>query len=51
MKKILIILAALFGIANYLSNRKKTSKSIKRPLRSHHLTNAFSKAKQHAADA
>jgi len=50
MKKLLILIALLFGIANYLLNRKKTSENAQNTPRTRHLTNAFSKAKQRAVN-
>ncbi len=50
MKKTVIIsaLAAAAGIATYLLTRKKAPVEPQSAERTHHLTNIFSKAKQHA---
>ncbi|HEX8279232.1 MAG TPA: hypothetical protein VF540_11080 [Segetibacter sp.] len=50
MKKVLFLIAlALTGIVTYLLNAKKASANTKPVVRrTHHLTNAFSKAKRHA---
>lgn len=52
MKKILFFfVAAVAGMVAYLLNAKKTSVNTNSTGRTHHLTNAFSKAKKHAIDS
>lgn len=49
MKKTIIIAAlTAAGIVTYLLNRKKPAKNTGSIERTHHLTQVFSKAKQHA---
>lgn len=50
MKKLLIAALAAAGVIAYLLNRKKPVKAPEVTPRTHHLTNVFSKAKQHAVN-
>ncbi|WP_018611517.1 hypothetical protein [Segetibacter koreensis] len=51
MKKIILFSLAAAGIVSYLLNRKKTAVKTEPELHTHHLTQAFSKAKQHAINS
>lgn len=48
MKKIIITLLAAAGAVAYFLGRKKTSADTENVEQTHHLTQVFSKAKQHA---
>jgi len=53
MNKVLFLFAvALAGIVTYLLNTKKASVNTRSVVRrTHHITNAFSKAKKHAVNS
>ncbi len=52
MKKILFLfVVSVAGIVAYLLNTKKETGNTKSVGRTHHLTNAFSKAKKHAINS
>lgn len=52
MKKILFFfVVAVAGMVTYLLNTKKATGNTKPVGRTHHLTNAFSKAKKHAVNS
>ena len=52
MKKLIIASLATAGILTYFFSRKKTPvNNIQPPEQTHHLTQVFSKAKQHAVNS
>lgn len=51
MKKIIIVSLAAAGIISYLLNRKKAPVNTGDVEETHHITEVFAKAKQHAVNS
>lgn len=51
MKRILVTILAAVGVITYLLSRKKTPVTTQPAEQTHHLTQVFSRAKQHAVNS